>query len=81
MSEQETEGQHRQDPADPNEVDTAVDTSDQAVVPDAPVAAEPEAVEVAPVDQSELKTDSVLGKDYEVSADRGYRVVKPTQED
>lgn len=41
---------------------------------EAPVAAEPTAVTVAPADQSELKTDTVLGKNYEVTAERGYRV-------
>ena len=42
---------------------------------EAPVPAEPKAVTVAPADQSDLKdAGSILGKDYEVSPDRGYRV-------
>lgn len=41
--------------------------------PDVPVPVEPAAVTVAPVDQSELKTDNVFGKDYTVTPDRGYR--------
>jgi len=41
--------------------------------PEAPVPSEPAAVTVAPVDQSDVKTDQVFGKDYTVTADRGYR--------
>lgn len=73
MTEQNPEQGH-QDPAAPNEVDTSVDTSDQEATPEAPVAAEPQPVQVQPADQSEPKT--VLGKDYEVTPDRGFRQVQ-----
>lgn len=70
MSEQNPEQGH-QDPAETNQVDTAVETADQ---PEAPSASG--AVEVSPADPA-VKTDNVLGKEYEVSPDRGYRVVQP----
>lgn len=75
MSEQNTEGTH-QDPAEPKHLDSSVDTSDQEVTPEAPVAAEPAPVTVAPADQSEPKQANLLGKDYEVTPDRGYRQVQ-----
>lgn len=51
----------------PNEGDKPADS------PEAPQPSEPQAVEVSPADQSDVKTDNVLGKDYEVTAERGYR--------
>lgn len=58
----------RQDPAEPNQLDTEVQTDDQPE----PVAADG-AVEVTPADPA-VKTDNIHGKEYEVSPDRGYRL-------
>lgn len=69
MTEQNPEQPAHQDPADPNKVDTGVETTDQ---PEPATPAEPNAVEVAPSDPN-VKTDKVFGKDYEVTAERGYR--------
>lgn len=60
----------------------ADDTTNQATddTPEAPVPAEPAPVPVQPADQSNVKTDTVFDKDYEVTPDRGYRVQKPAPE-
>jgi hypothetical protein len=58
-----------------------VNPNQAADTPEAPVPAEPQAVQVQPADQSEVKTDKVFDKDYEVTPERGYRVQKPTVED
>lgn len=71
-TDQNPEGTH-QDPANQYQDDTSVDTSQQADPAEAPVAAEPKPVEVSP-GTADVKSDTVLGKDYEVSPDRGYRV-------
>lgn len=68
----ENQSETHQDPAETNQVDTAVETDKQA---DAPVAP---AQEVSPADPA-VKSDTVLGKEYEVSPDRGYRVVQPAE--
>lgn len=70
MSEQNVEPQA---PAEQNEGDL------QEATPEAPQAAEPKPVEVTPADQSGVKNDTVLGKDYEVSAERGYRQAQQSQ--
>lgn len=74
MTDAQNEQPDRQDPAEPNEVDTSVETNEQPPSDDAPKApepAEPDAVTVTPEDQSGT---SLLGKDYDVSPDRGFRV-------
>jgi hypothetical protein len=67
----------------PNEGDSSNQvggpTPSQSETPQAPQAAEPKPVQVSPADQSEPKTDNVLGKDYEVTPDRGYRQVQEQQ--
>lgn len=57
--------QTHQDPAEPKQVDTEVQTDDQP--------AEPTSVTVAPEEAADVKTDTIHGKEYEVTADRGYR--------
>lgn len=54
---------------DPNQSDT----------PQAPQPAEPKPVQVSPADQSEPKRETILGKDYEVTKDGGYRQVQEQQ--
>lgn len=71
--------------ADASDADTNagadVNPNQAADEPKAPVPAEPAPVQVQPADQSDVKTDKVFDKDYEVTPDRGYRVQKPTVED
>lgn len=77
MTEFNPEQPTHQDPAEPKHLDTEVETSDQAD-PNGELTHGGEgvfdngSVEVAPADPA-VKTDNVLGKDYEVSTDRGYR--------
>lgn len=90
MSEQQPES--HQDPAEQYQDDTEVqtegqpepgsdDSSDQeADSPEAPVPAEPAPVTVQPADQSDVKTDTVFDKDYEVTPERGYRTKKTVVE-
>lgn len=59
MSE-ENQGTHRQDPADPNQLDQEVETSEQGDV-SAPVPAE---------------VQTIGGKDYTVDPDQGRRLVE-----
>lgn len=66
MSEQNPEQPAHQDPAEPKEVGTETETSEQA---------DPEPVEVSPVDPA-AKTDNLHGVDYEVTPERGYRRVE-----
>jgi hypothetical protein len=56
----------------------AAEPTNQGDAPEAPVPAEPKPVEVSPADQSDVKTDKVFDKDYEVTPERGYRVQKPS---
>lgn len=59
----------------PEQPDDGDDQGQQeADVPQAPEPVEPAPVEVSPADQSDVKTDNIHGKDYEVTPDRGYRV-------
>lgn len=92
MSEQNPEQTGHQDPAEPYQDDTQVQTEGQPEpspdggdddgddADDAPVPAEPQPVEVSPeptpTEQSDVKTDKVFDTDYEVTPDRGYRVKK-----
>lgn len=69
MSEGTPENPTQGDPNQPTQSDT----------PQAPEPAEPKPVPVEPADQSETKTDTVLGKDYEVTKDAGYRQVQQDQ--
>lgn len=68
MTENQPEPSH-QDPAEPKEVDTEVETSDQ---PEPETQEEPDAVEVSP-SNPEAKQQNLLGKDYEVTPERGFR--------
>lgn len=74
MTEQNPEQGH-QDPAEQYDTTESVDTSDQQDSPEAPEPTEPAPVEVSPADQSESegKTHNVLGQDYNVTPERGYR--------
>ena len=64
-----------QNPEQPNE-GSENDQEQSQDTPQAPQPAEPQPVQVAPGDQSETRQDTVLGKDYEVSKERGYRRVQ-----
>lgn len=57
------------------------DQSNDSNTPQAPVPAEPKPVQVSPADQSDpnTKSDTILGADYEVTPDRGYRKVQEQQ--
>lgn len=70
-----------QDSSNDDAAGADVNPNQAAETPQAPVPAEPAPVQVQPADQSNVKTDKVFDKDYEVTPDRGYRVAKPAPAD